>query len=272
MMRIRPLTGLVGLLVLLAAATASADPLPEQHFNMGYDALQAGNYDLAIDYFKRCVEAQPDHKKAWYNLGHCYSKNQMYAEEVAAYEKALAIDPDYMKALTSMMYARHDLGEYRAVVQVAERIKTLDPSGFDGWLYLGHAYFKVAQDQPSVETKNGVLRLSVEASTTCVEQTPDQKMCWYNMALAQEQLGELDAAINGYRKAIELDPDYLKALYALAYMYELRRDTAAELAIWQHYIPLASQDVQWNEHVIYGQSRLAVLEPLHPGASVNEAP
>jgi tetratricopeptide (TPR) repeat protein len=257
----RDLPLMFGLATLLVAAAAHADPLPEQHFNMGYDALQAGNYDLAIDYFKRCVEAQPDHKKAWYNLGHCYSNKAMYAEEVAAYEKALAIDPDYTKALTAMMYARHDLGEYRAVVQVAERLKSLDPTGFDGWLYLGHAYFKVAQNQASVDGKNGVLRRSIEASSRCIEQTADQKMCWYNLALAHEQLGELDAAVNGYRKAIELDPDYVKALYALAYMYELRGDRAAEFATWLHYIPLASPDPQWTEHVAYGESRVAVLEP-----------
>jgi len=250
----------IGAICLLLAGTASAELLPDQLKTMGNDAVNAGNCGLAVDYYEQFVKQRTDDKKVWYNLGYCYAEQSRHAEEVQAYTRALEIDPHYAKALESLMFAHHDLGNWAEVIQVGERRKILDPAGFDDWVYMSHAYFKVAQAQTSLDGKNGILRMSLDASDRCIQQTPDQKMCWYNNGLANEQLGNLDEAISKYRKAIELDPDYLKALYALAYMYELKRETAAELAIWEHYIPLASQEPEFSEHVAYGRTRVDALK------------
>lgn len=256
----RMLRAWVGVACLLIAGTAAGELLPEQLENMGNDAVNAGNCGLAIDYYEQFVQQRTDDAKVWYNLGYCYAEQGRHAEEVTAYTKALEIDPHYAKALKSLMYAHHDLGNWADVVKVGERRKILDPAGFEDWVYMSHAYFKLAQTQTSLDTKSGILRLSLDASDRCIRQTPDQKMCWYNNGLANEQLGNLDVAISKYRKAIELDPDYLKAMYALAYMYELEGETEAELALWERYIPLASQDPQWNDHVAYGQTRVTALQ------------
>lgn len=252
----------LGLAALLLAAPARAELLPEQLSTMGWEALDAGNCELAVDYYQRYVAVVKDDEKAWYNLGHCLAKLERHAEEVEAYRKALEIDPDYRKAMKSLLYAHHDLGQWESVVQVGTRLESLDPAAFDDWVYMGHAYFKMAQSQPTMKAKNGILALSMDASTRCIGQTPEQKMCWYNRGLAREQLGELDAAMADHLAAIELDPEYLKAMYALTYVYELRGEHAKELQLWQRYIPLASEKPEFTEHVAYGRTRVQTLEGL----------
>lgn len=262
----RPIRSILPLVLGFAALTftgmAKAELLPEQLNTMAWEALDAGNCELAVDYYGQYVAVVSDDKKAWYNLGHCLAKLKRHEEEIEAYRKALAIDPDYRKAMQSLLYAHHDSGQWEGVVQVGTRLESMDPVAFEDWVYMGHAYFKMAQSQPSMKAKNGILALSMDASTKCIARTPEQKMCWYNRGLAREQLGELDAAKADYLAAIELDPEYLKAMYALTYVYELRGEAAKELELWQRYIPLAADKPEFTEHVAYGRTRVQTLEGL----------
>ncbi len=250
----------LGLSALILTSPARAELLPEQLSTMGWEALDAGNCELAVDYYQQYVAVVPDDKKAWYNLGHCLAKLKRHDEEIEAYRKALALDPDYRKAMQSLLYAHHDLGQWEGVVQVGTRLNAMDPAAFEDWVYMGHAYYKMSQTQPSMKAKNGILALSMDASTKCITRTPEQKMCWYNRGLAREQLGELDAARADYLQAIDRDPEYLKAMYALTYVYELQGESAKELELWQRYIPLASEQPEFTEHVAYGRTRVQILE------------
>ena len=75
-----------------------------------------GDFEKAIDYFQRRANLEPQNKEAWYTLGvNCWARSYhggvaVSQEErervvdlgIAAFEKALAIDPDYFDALAYM--------------------------------------------------------------------------------------------------------------------------------------------------------------------------
>ena len=56
-------------------------------------------YDNAIRDFRRAVEAKPDFHQAWSSLGYALRKTGQYEESLAAYDRALAIDPRYAEAI-----------------------------------------------------------------------------------------------------------------------------------------------------------------------------
>lgn len=77
-------------------------------FNMGDAEYSAGNYDSAIEYFKKTA-ALPDReiaKKSWFNIGNSYYKKNMKKEAASAYAKALELDPEYEKARKNLEYLR----------------------------------------------------------------------------------------------------------------------------------------------------------------------
>lgn len=77
-------------------------------FNMGDAEYMAGNYDSAIEYFKKTASL-PDKeiaKRSWFNIGNSYVKKNMKKEAAAAYSKALELDPEYDKARKNLEYLR----------------------------------------------------------------------------------------------------------------------------------------------------------------------
>lgn len=87
--------------LLLFAAASMPSKKPTRNFNSGFEAQNAGNFEEAIQYYKKAIEEKPDNADAWNNMGYCF---RMVAkanlnESGDAYAKALAIDPSHKQAL-----------------------------------------------------------------------------------------------------------------------------------------------------------------------------
>ena len=52
-------------------------------------------YDKATECFKRIIELEPTHYRAWYNLGIAYFNLNKTEEALNAYSEALKLKPDY---------------------------------------------------------------------------------------------------------------------------------------------------------------------------------
>ena len=77
-------------------------------YNMGDAQYMAGDYDSAIEYFKKTA-ALPDReiaKKSWFNIGNSYVKKKMKREAADAYARALELDPEYDKTRKNLEYLR----------------------------------------------------------------------------------------------------------------------------------------------------------------------
>jgi tetratricopeptide (TPR) repeat protein len=70
---------------------------PEADNNLAYTLLQVGRPDEAIRYFQKALEFQQSYQ-AYYNLGYAYRQNQMGADAVVNYQKALQLQPHFIPA------------------------------------------------------------------------------------------------------------------------------------------------------------------------------
>jgi len=58
----------------------------------------AGSVLPAIREFRAVVEKDPNHDRAWQNMGVLYAKSESYDEAVQAFEEALRINPNNRQA------------------------------------------------------------------------------------------------------------------------------------------------------------------------------
>jgi len=63
----------------------------------------------------------------YYNQGNTLYARGMYEEASAAYEKALAIKPDFENALKNAAYVYNKIGEYRAAAEKFSNLITIQP-------------------------------------------------------------------------------------------------------------------------------------------------
>jgi tetratricopeptide (TPR) repeat protein len=84
--------------------------LPNAWNNLGILAAREGNIDLAIQYFHRALQIDPEHSIALQNLGSAYRQKKDWPQATRALEHALALNPDDPESNYSlgMVYAQQD--------------------------------------------------------------------------------------------------------------------------------------------------------------------
>jgi TPR repeat len=80
------------------ASLSSGDKNPEYANNVGFALYKQEKYDLAISWFKKTIQLDPQRAVAYLNLGDVYAKLNRNAEARGAYGKYLDLVPDSKSA------------------------------------------------------------------------------------------------------------------------------------------------------------------------------
>lgn len=81
------------------STSTSRPPRPEPgNYDRGVKAVKAGEYERALDLLQKVVQANPRNADAWNYIGLSQRKLRRFDQSLAAYQKALAIDPDHRGA------------------------------------------------------------------------------------------------------------------------------------------------------------------------------
>ena len=110
----------------MAAGSTSSSSRPAAKpstYQQGVSAVKAGNYGRALGLFEKVVRANPRNADAWNYIGFSHRNLKQLDQALAAYTKALAIDPEHRGAneyLGELYLQTGDLEKARA------RLKTLD--------------------------------------------------------------------------------------------------------------------------------------------------
>jgi len=82
-----------------AAAAPAGAMAARLAYNLGYDEMEKGAFSAARVKFEEAVKADASLKEAWNLVGFTSRKLGDYERSLAAYEKALALDPSYGEAI-----------------------------------------------------------------------------------------------------------------------------------------------------------------------------
>lgn len=154
----------------------------------------------------------------------------------AVLDEAHAIAPQNNQVLEQMAYVAGERGDRAAAIAAYEKIVEIDPDKADGWAQLGDMY-----------AKNGQLEKSAAAYGKVGELDPDgAHTVYFNIgALIMNRNTRNDAdttkAVEAFRKAIELKPDYAEAHKQLAFALLGSGDRAAAKAELQAYVKYAPE-------------------------------
>ncbi len=77
---------------------------------------QKGNYTGAIAAYNRALEIDPKDKQVWLNKGDALNLLGNYTGAIAAYNRALEIDPNYVNAWDGKGWALNESGNYTQAI------------------------------------------------------------------------------------------------------------------------------------------------------------
>ena len=167
---------------------------------LGASAAQTGLFNKAIFAFQRVIAIKPDYAEAYYNMGNALQDQGKLDEAIASYTKALSLKPDYAEAYYNMGNALQNQGKLDEAIASYTKALSLKPDYAKAYYNMGNAL----QNQ-------GKLDEAIASYTKALSLKPDFAEAINNMGNALQDQGKLDEAIASYTKALSLKPDYAEA-------------------------------------------------------------
>lgn len=133
------------IITLMREAIAVDPKQPVFLTNLGYGYYQLGQYDDAIEYFKRSVEMKED-GTAYGNLGWSYYHKNKHEDAAKNFNKALQLDSKLTYAMTGKGWSNYFIGnfeeslkDFNKLLETANADKESIQSAYRGkaWSYLG---------------------------------------------------------------------------------------------------------------------------------------
>lgn len=197
-----------------------------------YACLRANQPDLALSYAQAGVAAFPTHASLNNTLGRVLLEKKLTAEAEAAFRKAAEADPTGATGVS----ARLNLAVLQlSAGQIDECIATLDaaiavsPDNADLHYNRGLALHVLARRENSAE-KYALARTAYEKAVSC-DLSHAKAHC--NLGVVLEVAGDADGAMAEYRKALDLDTNFVTAGKNLAYALEKKQQNAEAAALWR---------------------------------------
>lgn len=192
----------------LGADASNRTSLAASAMSRGAQAAQSQNYDVAVQEFKRAAAYSPGDPNPYSYMGQVYMMQGNSKDALAAFDKALKIDPqnDPIRLLMAKAYVSSG-DNVNAEKQYLQLAKT-NPASAEPPTTLGFIYLNSGRLAEADTQFQKVLQLAPASSTAL-----------YNLGLVRNKQGRYDDAAKLFQQAIAADPKNENAHADLAYAY-----------------------------------------------------
>jgi tetratricopeptide (TPR) repeat protein len=171
------------------------------------------------------VALAPDSFRGYSNLGPAYFMQNRIEDAVSAFERSLAIRPNYPAAsnLGTLYYFQ---GQYRRSADAFRAALSLNDGNYQVWLNLADALFWANDLEGSKETYRQA-RARAEQRAKINQQDAFAQLA---LAFCNAALGEKDKAMDLVRNVIRLAPRDPQTLFQLAVFLSIAPDSVTKLS------------------------------------------
>jgi tetratricopeptide (TPR) repeat protein/tRNA A-37 threonylcarbamoyl transferase component Bud32 len=182
----------------------------------------------AIAAYDRALELDPNYAAAYTNRGTAYRELKEYQKAIADYDHALQLDPNLAQAYNNRGIAYRELKEYQKALVDYGHALVLDPNYAFAYNNRGNAYRDPKEYQKAIADYDSAIALD-----------PNNAAAYTNRGTAYRDLKEYQKAIADYDSAIALDPNYVDTYLDRGEAYRLLKEYRRAIDDHQHAISLA---------------------------------
>ncbi len=216
--------GLVFAICLMLTASGCNQLKARDQLNKGVGSYRAGQYEVAIEHFKRAVEFDPELVNAQLYLATAYSvqyvpgadtEENLRIGELAIEEfgKVLTDNPDNLDSIVGIAQLYFNMKRMDESKEFRRKQISLDPTNEEAYYAIGVIDWTLTY-QPRMALK---VRLGLRAD----EPFPRKE---FREELTERNNPLIDEGMENLNKAIELRPDYDDAMAYLNLLYRERAD------------------------------------------------
>jgi O-antigen biosynthesis protein len=182
------------------------------HYKLGTILATQGKCDEAIAYYSKAAELEPDAAIVHHYLGHTLSIVQHWDEAIESYQKALDLVPNAAIIYQHLGDALAKLQKWEQAIEAYRKSVEFDPNSLEAQDHLGFALYQLGLWDEAVFAYRRALEISPSSDVfQCHLGEALQKRSGVQ-SLQKDSERDLEAAVNCYCRAIELNPSNLQAI------------------------------------------------------------
>jgi len=192
-----------------------------------------------VAFYKSNLQSAPRSERVYLQFGNALMNTGREAEAQQAYEKGLAINPDYILLYLGLAKSFVHSNEHQRAVALLKKAIALDPGNDDLYVNLGGTYIimkrydqaidilqealKLTRENPNIYSNLGVayeqtgrLKEAIDYFERAIQLDASNPQRNFLLGVALSRHGEFGKALQAYLRALELEPDHEKALFYAA--------------------------------------------------------
>ena len=175
----------------------------EAYYMLGRNFKVRKEVKRAINSFQTCVENDPDHIDAYFELGNLFDQQKNPIAE-KYYDNALRIEPRQVGVIFAKASHYHNMGKLDKAIENYKKAIVIDSQYADAYYNTGLAYLEM----DSIQMGYNHFDLTVKASPTYI-------MGYFYRGYAAEALGKLNEAKSDYERVLSFAPEFTRGIDAL---------------------------------------------------------
>jgi tetratricopeptide (TPR) repeat protein len=204
--------------------------------DFGWRYLQADNLRTAERSFEEALTRQPQFHPAETGLGYVLLAGREAKDAVTHFDRALAQSANYVPALVGRGQALLELNRDGDALASLEAAVKADPSLTNLKGRIDLLRFRALQDSLA-RAKAAADAARWDEARTAYEQaikaSPESPFLYRDLGLVERKAGETAAALEHFRKTVELDPNDARAHAQIGAILDEQNDPAAALAAYE---------------------------------------
>ncbi|MEZ5429339.1 MAG: tetratricopeptide repeat protein [Pyrinomonadaceae bacterium] len=222
----------------------------ESFYSQGLGLLSRDDYQRALGFFEKAVDADPTYAEAWYQIGYCYGMLGRHSEALSASKQAARLRPRWSEIFVNIGASNYALKNYEEAAQAYRQAAKLNPYKAETQYSIGLTLNKLGRTDEEILAYKRAIALKPDyagafemlgtayfskkqyaQSLAVFEQLkvykPDART--YNF-LGQNyfELGKTEESLEAFSNAVNFNPQFDEARYNLgrAYLKLGDRDSA----------------------------------------------
>jgi tetratricopeptide (TPR) repeat protein len=127
--------------------------------NAGVMAYHNGQYEKALELFRKTIEIDPAMTEAYNNLGLTYTEINEEEKATEAFKKAISLSPELAAAYNNLGYVFYRIGSYREAIEMYNEAIGRSKDSSSAYTNLGNAYYKLDKIEDAIEAWKKALEL-----------------------------------------------------------------------------------------------------------------
>jgi tetratricopeptide (TPR) repeat protein len=194
------------------------------NMQLGAHYLDSGKWAQAGEQFRHAVELVPDNPRAYNNLGLVYRGLGRLDDSVAAFRKAIDLEPTSLH-FRNLGMALAEAGQYPEAVEALGRSIEMRPNQYRAWGILASVYAN--QHADAAKVRDTYLK-AIELAAGLLKETPKDEYLLADVGSYYAAVGKAKEGLPLLAQAAALAPNVPEVLYQVAIGYEMlhHRDEA----------------------------------------------